>query len=217
LKKNKSFAQPSFKDQDKVIFLGDSISQAGVLANGYITLTSKVIAKAYPNLNIKLIGAGMNGHKVPNCQQRLDRDVLQKNPSIVFIYLGVNDVWHWQHHKGTTAADFEAGLRDMVARIQSYRARVVLCTPSVIGEKTEGTNKYDAMLDAYADISRAVADETGSELLDLRHLFMNYLKIQNHHNVKSGIFTIDGVHLNKQGNKFVSELVLKALHVPLIV
>jgi len=217
LKDNKKFTQPSLKDKDKIVFLGDSITQAGVLPNGYITLTSKVIAKACPSLNIQLIGAGMNAHKVPNCQKRLDRDVLQKNPSIVFIYLGVNDVWHWQHHKGTTAADFEAGLRDMVARIQNHRARVTLCTPSVIGEKTDGTNKYDAMLDAYADISRAIANETGSELLDLRRLFMNYLKTQNQHNTKSGILTTDGVHLNKCGNKFVSELVLKALHVPLMV
>jgi len=217
LKKNKGFAQPSLKAQDKIIFLGDSISQAGVLAHGYITLASKVIAKAYPCLNIQLIGAGMNGHKVPNCQKRLDRDVLQKKPSIVFIYLGVNDVWHWQHHKGTTATDFEAGLKDMVMRIQGQGARVILCTPSVIGEKVDGTNKYDAMLDEYADISRAIADETNFELLDLRSRFMNYLKTENQHNAKSGILTTDGVHLNRQGNKFVSELVLKILHVPLIV
>ena len=128
--------------------------------------------KAYPDLNIELIGAGIGGHKVANCQQRLDKDVLQKKPTIVFIYIGINDVWHWTHprvvargKKGTTPEDFESGLRDMIQKINDIGARVILCTPTVIGEKPDGTNPDDERLDQYADISRKVAKETGSQLV----------------------------------------------------
>jgi len=85
------------RKDDRIVFLGDSITAAGVRAGGYVALASHAISEAYPEYGIKVIGAGISGHKVPDCQKRLDRDVLQKNPTIVLIYIGMNDVWHWSH------------------------------------------------------------------------------------------------------------------------
>jgi lysophospholipase L1-like esterase len=209
-----SLTRQSLKENDTIVFLGDSITQAGVSPDGYVTLTSKGIAKAYPDLNIRVIGAGISGDKVPDCQKRLDRDVLQKKPTIVLIYIGINDVWHWNNNRGTKKEDFEAGLKEMISQINSAGARVILCTPTVIGEKTNGTNKLDKMLDEYSDISRKVAKETGSQLLDLRKAFTTYLKEHNTDNAEKGILTADTVHLNKNGNSFLSGLVLDALNVP---
>lgn len=204
----------TLKEKDTIVFLGDSITAAGVRPNGYVTLTSQAIAKAYPDLGVKVVGAGISGHKVPDCQKRLDRDVLQKKPTIVLIYIGINDVWHWNRNRGTKKEDFEAGLKDMISKINAAGARVILCTPTVIGEKTDGTNRFDKMLEEYSDISRAVAKETGSQLLDLRKAFMAHLKEHNADNVAKGILTGDTVHLNKAGNAFLSGLVLDALNVP---
>ncbi len=209
-----SVGKQSLKTQDTIVFLGDSITQAGVKPDGYVTLTSQAIAEAYPGLDIKVIGAGISGHKVPDCQKRLDRDVLQKKPTIVLIYIGINDVWHWNNDRGTTQEDFEAGLLDMIAQIQAVGARVILCTPTVIGEKTDGTNRFDEMLDDYSDISRRVAKKTHSQRLDLRKAFMAYLKEHNEDNAAKGILTSDTVHLNKDGNRFLADLVLDALQVP---
>ncbi|MEO1831844.1 MAG: SGNH/GDSL hydrolase family protein [Akkermansiaceae bacterium] len=214
--------QEALKKNDRIVFLGDSITAAGARKGGYITLSSQAIAKAYPELKVELIGAGIGGHKVPDCQKRLSKDVLQKNPSIVFIYLGINDVWHWTHpavvargKKGTTPEDFENGLKEMILKINKAGARVILCTPTVIGEKSDGSNSDDEMLDQYSDISRKVAKETKSQLLDLRKSFLNQLKRRNPENATKGIFTSDGVHLNEKGNRLLSSLVLRALNVPL--
>lgn len=209
-----SLSNQPLEKADTIIFLGDSITAAGARPGGYVTLTSQAIAKVYPDLDIKVIGAGVSGHKVPNCQQRLDRDVLKKKPTIVLIYIGINDVWHWNRNRGTKKEDFEAGLKDMIAKINAVGSRVILCTPTVIGEKTDGTNKFDEMLDEYSGISRKVAKETSSQLLDLREEFMAYLKKNNPDNVAKGILTGDSVHLNKNGNIFLSGLVLDALNVP---
>jgi len=216
-----AFANESLKENDTIVFLGDSITALGARPGGYVTLTSEAIAKAYPELNIQVIGAGIGGHKVPNCQQRLDRDVLQKNPTIVMIYIGINDVWHWTHpkvvargKKGTTPEVFESGLKDMIAKINDVGARVILCTPTVIGEKSDGSNSEDKMLDQYADISRKVAKETGSQMLDLRKAFIDYLKEHNPEQADQGILTKDTVHMNEEGNRFLSQLVLEALAVP---
>ena len=214
-------ANESLKENDRIVFLGDSITALGARPGGYVTLTSEAIAKAYPELNIQVVGAGIGGHKVPNCQQRLDRDVLQENPSIVMIYIGINDVWHWTHpkvvargKKGTTPEVFESGLKDMIEKINDVGARVILCTPTVIGEKSDGSNSEDQMLDQYADISRKVAKETGSQMLDLRKAFIDYLKEHNPEQADQGILTKDTVHMNEEGNRFLSQLVLEALAVP---
>jgi lysophospholipase L1-like esterase len=69
------------------------------------------------------------------------------------------------------------------------------------------------MLDQYSNISRKVAKETKSQLLDLRKSFLNQLKKHNPENADKGIFTSDGVHLNEKGNRLLSTLVLRALNV----
>ncbi|HBF16987.1 MAG TPA: G-D-S-L family lipolytic protein, partial [Verrucomicrobiales bacterium] len=68
-------AQEALKKNERIVFLGDSITAAGARKGGYITLSSQAIAEAHPELNVKLIGAGIGGHKVPDCQKRLNKDV----------------------------------------------------------------------------------------------------------------------------------------------
>jgi lysophospholipase L1-like esterase len=199
------------KAGDRVIFLGDSITQGGVSPKGYVTLVGKQLQESKKDLNVEIIGAGISGNKVPDLEKRLERDVLSKKPSIVVIYIGINDVWHSLNNRGTSKEEFQAGLKRIIDAIQKGGARVVLCTPSVIGEKTDGSNKLDAMLEEYCTISRAVATETKSQLLDLRKAFMDYLKKANDKNQENKILTTDGVHLNDAGNKFVADQMLTAL------
>jgi len=207
-------ATPKLKKDDRIVFLGDSITAAGVGPSGYVGLTARRIARTYPALGVKVIGAGISGHKVPDCQKRLDRDVISKKPTIVVIYIGINDVWHWNRNRGTKKEAFESGLGDLVKRINAAGARVILCTPTVIGEKTDGSNRFDKMLDEYSAISRKVAAKTGSQLLDLRKLFLAHLKKHNTANAAKGVLTSDTVHLNAAGNRFLADLMLKALNVP---
>lgn len=211
-----SFTSQPLKENDTIVFLGDSITEQGALPGGYVTLVSQDVAKAYPGRSIQVIGAGISGNKVPDCQKRLEKDVLQKNPTVVFVYIGINDVWHWDmaNLRGTTKEDFESGLHDLIGRINDAGARVIMCTPTVIGEKTDGTNKQDAMLEEYAAISRKVAKETGAQMLDLRKACLDYLKKNNTANLHKGVLTVDGVHLNPAGNRFVADLMLDALSVP---
>lgn len=216
-----SMAQALLKPGDKVVFFGDSITKGGVRPDGYITLTSQAIETAYPGQNIKLMGAGIGGNKVPDLLKRLKRDVLRKKPDVVVIYIGINDVWWWTHPKvvanggkGTTPEDFEAGLKSIIQQVNDAGARVILCTPSVIGEKYDGSNPSDKLLDEFAAISRSVAEDTGSQLLDIRRAFVAYLKEHNPENLEKGILTKDTVHMNEQGNRFLADLMLEALAVP---
>ena len=199
------------KKGEAIAFFGDSITAAGAGKEGYCRLIAEAIAGSRPELEVKVIYAGIGGHKVPNLQARLDRDVLSKKPTVVFIYIGINDVWHSQGGRGTPKDKYEAGLRDLIAKITAAGATVVLATPSVIGEVPDGSNKFDPMLEEYAAISRKVAVDTGTQLCDLRKAFIEHLKQNNPEKKGRGILTGDGVHLNPAGNRFVADHAAEAI------
>jgi lysophospholipase L1-like esterase len=195
----------------KIVFLGDSITQAGAGPNGYVTIVKQRLAARHAELGAEVIGAGISGNKVPDLEKRLERDVLSKQPTLVVIYIGINDVWHSQQGRGTPKEEFDAGLRRIIQQIRGKGAGVLLCTASVIGEKHDGSNLLDKMLDEYCETSRKVAADLKVPLLDLRQKFLNHLKSHNPDNAEKNVLTTDGVHLNAAGNRFVAEQMLGAL------
>lgn len=198
---------------ERIVFLGDSITQGGDRPGGYVDLVRTAIKEALPDAGIEVIGAGISGNKVPDLEKRLERDVLAKKPTTVVIYIGINDVWHSTRNNGTPKDVYEKGLRSLVERIRAGGARVILCTPSVIGEKAGGENPLDAMLDEYSGISRTVAADLKTGMLDLRKAFLGHLASANAAKAEKGVLTSDGVHLNPGGNRFVADRMLEALGV----
>lgn len=199
----------SLQTGDRIVFLGDSITQLGDEPGGYVSLVRDTLAARHPGMELVVIGAGISGNKVPDLQERLATDVIALRPSVVFIYIGINDVWHSTMAWGGTPRDrYEAGLTSIINRITATGARAVLCTPTVIGERHDGTNPLDDMLDEYAELSRQVARTADIPLLDLRKYFLKYLRNHNLENLEEGILTDDGVHLNAAGNRLVATEVL---------
>ena len=201
------------KKGDKIVFLGDSITAGGVSPKGYVTLIKTALAEKHKDLGIEVVGAGISGNKVPDLQKRLEKDVLAKKPTVVVIYIGINDVWHGESNpaNGTSKEKFEAGLKEIIGKVKDGGARVVLCTPTAIGEKKAGANALDAKLDEYADVSRKVAKDTGAQLCDLRKAFADHLAKNNADDKESGILTTDRVHLNDAGNKLVADAILATI------
>ncbi len=208
-------AEPAvkLKASDRIVFLGDSITQGGAGPNGYVTMIRQALDKKHADLKIEVVGAGISGNKVPDLQRRVDKDVIAKKPTIVVIYIGINDVWHGEKDpaKGTMPEAFVAGLKEVIGKCRDAGATVVLCTPSVIGEKLDGANSLDAKLDQYSDLSRNLAKELKLPLCDLRKAFLEHLKAHNKENTEKGILTSDRVHLNQVGNQFVADTMLKTL------
>lgn len=200
------------KEGDRIIFLGDSITAQGNDPGGYVSIVRDTLTARHPELGLEIIGAGISGNKVPDLQARLQRDVMDRNPTMVFIYIGINDVWHsLKPIGGTPLEGYEAGLKEIIARLQEAGAQVFLCTPTVIGERHDGTNALDPLLEDYAAISRRVATEMGATLVDLRQAFITYLQDHNQANDESGVLTYDSVHLSSAGNRLIAEEVLKVL------
>jgi len=196
----------------KVVFFGDSITQAGVQPNGYITKVGEMAAKDKKADQYDFIGAGVSGNKVYDLYLRVEDDVLAKNPDIVVIYIGVNDVWHKQSSgTGTDYDKFGKFYEALIRKFQAKNIKVILATPAVIGERTDNSNQLDGDLNRYSNYIRDLAAKNNLKLVDLRKDFMDYNLKNNPENKEQGILTSDRVHLNDKGNEFVAAAMWKAI------
>ena len=208
----------------KVIFLGDSITQNAVINSedfkGFISLLEENVKQ-----NTKLIGKGIGGDKVSDLLTRYRDDVIKLNPDIVFIYIGINDVWHkYDYGTGTDIDLYENGLRQIITDLKENEVELILCTPTVIGEnKGEFTlvNQFKDIetmeiinndLDDYSDVVRKLSKEFDTKLLDLRKIFMQYISENNPENKSKGVLTTDGVHLNNLGSKLIADEMIRFIN-----
>jgi len=142
----------------------------------------------------------------------MDEDVMAKNPDVVVIWVGVNDVWHKRSFgTGTDPDKFEKFYNAIIKKLQAKNIKVLICTPAAIGEKTDFSNEQDGDLNKYSNIIRSIAKNNNCQLMDLRKMTLDYNLANNKENKDRGILTIDGVHLNETGNKVVADIMYKAL------
>jgi lysophospholipase L1-like esterase len=195
-----------------IVFFGDSITQAAVNPGGYIMRIDSMCNAEGLKENYQFTGAGISGNKVYDLYLRMDDDVLAKSPDMVFIYIGVNDVWHKATSgTGTDADKFEKFYQAIIKKLKDRNIKVVLCTPATIGEKNDFSNQQDGDLNQYSKIIRDLAIKNNLGLIDLRKLFVAYNVANNPENKAKGILTTDGVHLNAKGNQLVADEMWKLI------
>lgn len=204
-----SFIQEGKK---KIIFFGDSITELGVKKGGYIDLLNHRITNNGQSNRYELLGAGIGGNKIYDLYLRLEKDVLKKNPNVVVIWVGVNDVWHKSMMgTGTDYDKFGLFYDAVVQKIQATGAKVILVTPAVIGERNDQSNPQDGELNLYANWIRKYAAQKNIDLVDCRKLFLDYSIKNNPKQVDKGILTYDRVHLNDAGNQLVADAIWESI------
>jgi len=204
-----AFTYPSKK---KVVFFGDSITQAGVNPGGYIRLIDSIMKAEGVADRYETVGAGIGGNKIYDLFLRMDADVLAKKPDVCIVYIGVNDVWHkTSSGTGTDYDKFGRFYDAVVAKLRNAGIRVILATPAVIGERTDHSNAQDGDLNLYSNWIRQYAAAQKLPLVDLRKAFLDYNLKNNPKNDEKGILTSDRVHLNAKGNLLVAQAMWQAV------
>lgn len=191
------------KDGEKVAFLGDSITAGGWSDGGYIRLVVEGL-KAQ-GVNITPIPAGVGGHKSNDMLARLDRDVLDKDPDWMTLSCGVNDVWHGAN--GVVLEDYKKNITQIVEKALAKKVKVILFTSTPIGEEDNDNNKK---LAAYNDFLRELAKKYKLPLADQSEAFLKFLR-QRETDRSSRYLTVDGVHMNPEGNVMMAKVCLQAM------
>ncbi len=200
------------KGRQKIVFFGDSITELGVKKGGYIDLLNNQIIRHGKSNQYELMGAGIGGNKVYDLYLRLERDVLSKEPDVVLVWIGVNDVWHKSlMGTGTDYDKFGIFYDALVQKIQAKGIKLILVTPAVIGERSDHSNPQDGELNLYANWIRKYATEKKIALVDCRKLFIDYNAKYNPKQLDKGMLTYDRVHLNDAGNQLVADAIWESI------
>jgi lysophospholipase L1-like esterase len=186
-----------------------------VKEKGYISVLNERLKKEGGEGLFQLIGSGIGGNKIYDLYFRLEKDVISKNPDIVVIWIGVNDVWHKSSFgTGSDLHKFEPMYVDLIQKLAARGIQVYCATPACIGEKTDFSNAQDGDLNEFSKAIRKIAKNNQAGLLDFRQLFLDYNLKHNPKNLPNGILTYDGVHLNDDGNALVADAVWKQVLFP---
>jgi lysophospholipase L1-like esterase len=167
----------------KLLFIGDSITDAGRaesgettpwtpqvgLGHGYVNLVNAMITAERPELDIRILNKGISGNTVLDLKSRWDEDVLAHQPDWLSVMIGINDVWRQfdtplrtEAHVG--AQLYEETLRALLKKTRPSLSGLVLMTPYVIDSNTQ-----DAMrqrMDEYGRIVKQLAQELDAIFVD---------------------------------------------------
>jgi lysophospholipase L1-like esterase len=190
----------------KIVFFGDSITELGEQPDGYIQVLIRRLADEKLSEKWTIEGAGIGGNKIYDLFLRYEDDVLAKKPDVVVIWVGINDVWHKRlFGTGTDIDKFEKFYTVLIKKFQAKNIKVTLVTPAVIGELTDYSNDLDGELNHYSNTIKKIAQNNSCDLIDMRSVFLTYLRANNKENKEKDVLTTDRVHLNQGGNRLVAD------------
>lgn len=169
-----SLAASPFKENEKVVFLGDSITHGG----DYLYWTQAMYQLRHPGKKIRLENAGVSGDSAGGGFTRLGYDVLERKPDRVFIMFGMNDINLTLYAKGGSKLDekrlktlknYENYVNRICDRLKKEGVSAVLITPTPYNQYGKGNpSTYNEVgLGTAAGIVRKTAGARGLEVLEL--------------------------------------------------
>src|SRR5262245_4497950 len=112
-----------FKNRDRVVFLGDSNTRG----NFFVDLVEEYTILRFPTRKVTFFNVGIGGDTAEGGVERFERDVLSKDPTVVFVTYGPNDVFQYPLER------FVAAIETMVNTARSHNIRIYICTYPLLG------------------------------------------------------------------------------------
>ena len=210
----------------KIVIVGDSITEGGKYPGGYVWLLERYLSALYPAGKIQIVNAGISGNKATDMQARFQKDAIDQKPDLVMINVGVNDVWHAFFNfpknqffpqgnlpAGVPLAEYRDKITQMVLAAKAAGIRVVLLSPTPIGETLDGPE--NRRLQEYIAAMREIALENQCLFIDLNGPCQEVIATYQKHAGKTlNLLAADGVHPNPSGYRIMAFTILRGLGVP---
>lgn len=210
-----------FKKRNKWLFIGDSVTDAHrdyareaghfeSLGDGYVSLISQALTIGYPEQEIMVINKGINGNKVTDLALRWEKDVCLFQPDVVFIMIGINDVWrHFDHafmkqDECISLTVFQKTYQEIIERTKGHAKEIILISPVMF--ETNPKDSMFAMLKTFQNSIQQLAKTNHLLYIDLQKEVQTFLDSQS-----SYILTSDRVHPNANGHFLFARTILNEL------
>jgi lysophospholipase L1-like esterase len=134
-----------FKPKEKVIFIGNSITEAGYYES-YIWLYYML---HFPDRRITVINGGIGGERAQNIVERLDDDVVARKPTIVCLTFGMNDSGYFEFSWANADSAAKARVNEsehyfnlIRKKLNTLPAKKIMITSSPYDETVKNPKNY---------------------------------------------------------------------------
>ena len=202
-----------FKDGDRVVIMGDSITEQQLYSNYLETW----IVTRFPDWNITFRNVGINGDRSPGGNSRFKRDVLPNNPTALTVDFGMND-GGYRAFKEDAFKGYMAGLQGIADQARSNHIRVAWLTPQPFEKREDGPaiEGYAATLEKFSEGVKAIAETNAGAFADQFHPCLDVINKARAESPGNRVMGGD-VHPGPSGATLMASSILKALNFPTLV
>lgn len=209
-----------FSQGDKVLFIGDSISDYerkrpvgeglfNAWGRSYVADAASLLGCAYPDLHIRFVNMGISGNQVRDLKSRWQADVIDQKPDWVSVLIGINDVWRQfdspeikEEH--VPLSEYEQTYEELILHTLPLTKGMILMTPYFMEP-----NRQDPMrkrMDEYGAVVKKLAEKHKLVFVDLQSAWDGLFKHMHPCNI-----AWDRIHPNQIGCMFIARQFLKAV------
>ena len=217
-----------------VVFIGDSITDGNwgcvngykptsaershtdfnhIYGHSYMMLIASDFQAKHPEADYQFYNRGFSGHKLADLEGRWQEDVLDLNPDVLSVLVGVNDMGNYFRNKeeDDTPFDYEGWkerYRSLLLKTKEKNPSVqlVLCVPFLAKEGSTGQlADYDdrkEMVTRLAGIVRELASEQDATCVPFDTMFEDLIKSEP----RPTYWIWDGVHPTPAGHRKMADL-----------
>lgn len=214
----------------RIVFWGDSITDALrdkvtksdtsgynlLTGSGYVRLIESALGYDYP-MQYEVLNKGISGNRIVDLYARIKADMINLQPDVISILIGINDVWHEAcNQNGVDAAKFEM-VYDLIIQeiLQALPdVKIMILEPFVLpGSSTIPNevfpNRWEYFLTETRlrqDAARRIAEKYHLTFVPLQAAFEE----ADRKTKTMGYWLGDGVHPNGAGHELIKRHWLEA-------
>ncbi|MCD7722640.1 MAG: GDSL-type esterase/lipase family protein [Clostridiales bacterium] len=202
------------KDNSKILFLGDSITDIKFNRrenrkihgkNIYALQVSKELKKKHKGL--KFFYKGIASNRTYHVYDRLTKDCIDLKPDVIVMLIGVNDAW--ENYVPEQYPPLNRPIKEHMSEIyrrfsaELANTRLLVLLPFLI-DSVEEKMPFHRILNNYIEILSEMARENGAEIVDLQAEF-NKAQAET----EPQKLSLDGIHPTDLGHSVIALAVLK--------
>ncbi len=203
-----------FKSGQRVLFIGDSITDAGrtnhlpPYGGGYMSMFRNKIIENHASLDVSFINKGISGNTLEGLELRWKRDVIDLKPNHLFIMIGINDAAvQLESSKSNEDAlnEFENIFIKLLNSSRDIGIRSIYClSPFYIS--TDTASPLFIMAKKHIEIQKDICKSRSIPFINIHEVFQQVLK-----KTDAIFWSTDGVHPKEQGHMLIADTLYKEL------
>lgn len=209
----------AFAAQDKIVIIGDSVTDAGrkpsgeglfdAIGKGWVALVDAFLSNLYPQLGVRVVNKGNSGNTTRDLVKRWQEDVINAKPQWVAVFIGINDVWRQFDvpripEDAVPVDEYERNLESLITSTLPSVKGMILMTPFYL--EPNKSDKMRATMDRYGAVVRKLANKHKTRFVDTQAAF-DALMVHHY----PATIAWDRIHPNYIGTMALARVFLNAV------